>query len=172
MAAELPINIKDLDQRVVREYLKHSDLITALDEYILFADRQLIPKLVSLVHVQKTVQPGLKVDKLYRGFGNWGPQEDLGAKSMAVGDSGTFRSTDKVVSTSTSLEIAKAFGPSVVEITNVAPFTGLIVTDELSFIVSRRRNLDKPMTQKEVILLPPIGFEFTVLEQKKKGLFW
>lgn len=172
MAAELPIVIKDLDQNAVRAYLRSPDLMAALDEYILFADRQLIKRLMELADLQKKVQPSLKVTELYRGSGNWGPQEDLGSKGTQVGDVREFTSPEKVVSTSMSLEIAQAFGPTVLKITPSEATRKLIVSDELSYIISRRRNLDVAMTQKEVILLPPIGLTYTVLQQKKKGLFW
>lgn len=172
MAAELPIVIKDLDTTAVREYLKYPDLMAALDEYILFADQKLIPSLQKLERLQKKVQPGLSIDKLYRGSGNWGPQENLGSEGMRVGEKKAFKSPHKVISTSTSLEIAQAFGNTVVGIELDTSASYLAVSDELSYIVSRRRNLDEAMTQKEVILLPPISLTFTVLEQKKKGLFW
>lgn len=173
MAAELPINIKDIDQVAVKRYLSVPELLTALDDYILFADRALIPKLSELSKFIHKTQPDLKHGTLYRGFGNWGPQEDLGMDKLNVGESATFKSNDKVISTTTSLEIAEAFGPTVVEILPLdRAMSTLIISDELSYIISRRRNLDVSVTQKEVILLPPIGIKATVLQKKKKGLFW
>lgn len=173
MAAELPINIYGLDNKAIDIYSRHVKLIDKLDSYILFADRDLIPDLIELAELVRKTQKQPPSVTVYRGFGSWKYQEDLGAKNMSVGDTGTIVSSDKVISTTTSLEIAQAFGNNIVQIQLKASEQNyLTVTDELSYLICKRRNLTQAVTQREIIILPPLSISYQLIIKRQKGLFW
>jgi hypothetical protein len=172
------IDKSQLDKSKINALKKHSDLLNALDQWALIADRNLIPKLIELGSVVNKLYDFKDDLTLYRGFGvsrfnNF--QDTMGLieerrfinkiKEHRVNDSFRYNSSFKAISFSTDLKIAEAFG-SVVVRTMVNPLKDfiLILTDELCYIVSEMRNIELE-TQKEVILLPPFDITFVVVKK-------
>lgn len=173
MPAEIPVNVREIVWSTVSKLEKHMDLIEVLDSHILFADRKNTEALKELAAICKKIQKQSSTINVYRGFGSWSAQEDLGVSKEKPGDKITIRSQDKIISTTTDIEIAKAFGPSIVSMTLSAQKDNyLVISDELYYLIAKLRNHEKVMSQREVIILPPIDIQATIVQhQPKKSLF-
>lgn len=169
-----PLDLSTVDVRVMAKLKQREDLMECLDDWVLFADRDLIPKLRELAKLVRSLKPISKVP-IYRGFGNWGAQETNGfsISSVNVGDVKSVRYTDRAISFSTDIEIARAFGKIVVECNDWDKNDYLYICPELCRIVAERRNLTTVETQHEIIVLPPISISCKAIEvAKSKRWLW
>lgn len=171
---EMPVDESSLNQKVITEYRKHMDLLSVLNEHILFADRENTRSLLQLSEVSRRIQAYPPTLVLYRGIGSWSAQESLGLdiKSVKTGDRFVYSSSDKLVPFTTNESIARAFGPVVVSCSvDTRKSKLLILTDEMMFLISKMRNHTSVKTQKEVIILPPFNLVGKVVSVRKKSLF-
>lgn len=169
-----PLDLSTVDLKVMSKLQHREDLMKCLDDWILFADRDLIPKLRELAKLVRTLKPITRVP-IYRGFGNWGAQETNGfsISSVNVGDMKSVRYTDRAISFSTDIEIARAFGKIVVMCNDWDKNDYLYICPELCRIVAERRNLTEVETQHEIIVLPPISISCKAIEVvKSKRWLW
>lgn len=162
-----PIDPKALDQEKLTALSQHPELIKQLDKWILSPDKGLLPALMRLAEIVNLLY-GFTDLVLYRGFdASISYQDTMGLTSKcAVGEHHTY-DLPNPLSFSTERSIAQSFsGGKVVVQTIINPHHvhALVVTDELSFLVSELRNID-PETQKEVIVFPPASIKFTILEK-------
>lgn len=176
--AELEIDLKSLDQKVIKALEAHDWIIEVLDDWILSPDNKLLPMLEKVATAVTKIQPPKLPATLWRGFHLSGKFQD----KMDLVDDGWFRSKLKPGSTerpveyklkgpisfSTERSIAEAFG-NVLVTTKTEKLSGhlLWLSDELSWLVSQRRNLKVAMTQKEVIILPSVESIFVLIESVK-----
>lgn len=162
-----------LDQSRLKRYNQHPEMIELLDDWILSPDADLLEKLRPYVKKFESIARLRVGTKLYRGFDATSSYQDtmgLSKKKFLfnevlkhdVGDSFNYV-ISKPLSFSTDIDIARAFGKTVVELTSL-PGEYIWITDELSTLISRRRNIG-PETQKEVILLPPEELTFKILSK-------
>lgn len=168
------LDISTVDIGVMAKLKQRDDLMKCLDDWVLFADRDLIPRLRELAKLVRTLKPVAKVP-IYRGFGNWGGQETNGfsTSSTNVGDVSNVRYTDRAISFSTDIEIARAFGKIVVECNDWNKNDYLYICPELCRIIAERRNLAMIETQHEIIVLPPISISCKAIEVvKSKRWLW
>lgn len=114
--------------------------------------------------VDETQPPSNKVQVLYRGFDTDSFQESLGFKGTPqIGTTTRYTAKDRLVSATTNIEIAKAFGDVVVEMhVNLSKVNALRFTDELMFVIASIQETE-PATQFEVALMPPIDVECKVV---------
>ena len=132
------------DRQIVEKYYPHVDLIEALDQWILAPDRMLLPRLQQLAELVKVLQPKSIPNTIYRGMDVRSTyQEHLGLskrgiifstpKDIAVGSVQRFMSPSACISFTSDLEIARAFGKTVVSM-DLKHYRGkvLVITDELS----------------------------------------
>lgn len=178
VVAEMNLSVNNLNKDILRRYEKYPYLIDALDNWILSPDRELLPLLNELSLIVKLLQPNKNIKKCFRGFyvsGDYQENLDLverkfffnRLKKFTVGDTFNYQSTNKLISFTTDISIARAFGKIVVSIV-LKNYHGnfLMVTDELSYLVSLNRKIP-PTTQKEIILLPPFSFQYSIEEIRK-----
>lgn len=155
-----------LDHAKLEELSQHPDLLKVLDSWVLAPDRELVPALKRLGEIVTGLYGFRKDLVLYRGFDPNKRYQDLMGLSKAncVGDRCDYR-LHSPLSFSTEEGIAEAFGPTLVRtMANPAHTPMLVITDELSTLVSRLRNIN-PETQKEVILFPPTNIDFVILKR-------
>lgn len=159
-AAWAPLGTDALDWKKVDALRGHTQLLKALDSWILIADRKLIPQMIELGQLVRSLYPIPDELTIYRGFGINGFQENMGLKHIPhLGQVVHFQSDERALSFSTDLNIAKGFGNVVVTTklqTRRSHF--LDITDELSYLVQEMRNIKDFQTQREIILLPPVCF--------------
>ena len=169
-----PISIKSLDKMKLQTLSKYSDLIEALDQWILVPDKRLLPKLIELGKIvdsiysikELTVYRGIDVGFMYKGK----IQDTMGLTEGffntlkdGVGIGYTFKyGITKPLSTTTDVKIASAFGSVIVEGSIPRFVSKLVITDELSYLVCKRRNIE-PSTQKECIIFPGSHITFKVI---------
>lgn len=177
-----PISIKSLDKMKLQTLSKHSDLIEALDQWILVPDKRLLPKLIELGKIvdsiysikEMTVYRGIDVGFMYKGK----IQDTMGLTEGffntlkdGVGIGYTFKyGITKPLSTTTDVKIASAFGSVIVEGSIPRFVSKLVITDELSYLVCKRRNIE-PSTQKECIIFPGSHIAFKVISTGSQEVF-
>lgn len=168
---QLKLSEGGINKKLVSELNKHTGLIDALDKWVLFADRKLIPKLEELTEIVQKLY-GKRRLHVYRGIRlNHKVSAHLGLKNhTAVGEKRHYESKVEAVSFTKDIRIARAFGEVVVEADFDDTHKYLDITDELCAILSERRNIEL-YTQREVILLPPFALDFTVAEVHKKPVW-
>ena len=177
-AAELEIDLKQLDQKIIEALSDHDWIIEAIDDWVLIPDHKLLPLLEKAAPILAKIQPPQLPKFLWRGFGLGNNYQD----QMDLVDNGWFRSKLKVgtterpieyklkgpISFSTERSIAEAFGNVLVTTkTEKLAEHFLWLSDELSWLISERRNLKKAMTQKEVIILPSAQSIFVLVSSVK-----
>lgn len=164
-SAERPLSERWVNQDIVKRIENREDFMDALDSWILIADEKLLPKLKELSAYLKPFYVKQKT-LMFRGFGNaWDFQDTMGlplnkkffSTSLAVEEGEKFTYKNKLpISTSTDLDIALAFGGNVaVTREEIEMFdNNLPITNELAYVINKRRNLTDKVTQNEVILFP------------------
>lgn len=164
--AEKSFDTSKLNHKKIEKLLKYPDLLNALEEWIFIApDRNLLPKLKQLSEMIDKLYNFNYNTKIYRGFylrngyqNNMGLTNDfflfkLLKKGVKPGYEFTYKVTNPI-SFSTDFNIAKAFGSVIIE-TKLPKHNKLVITNELSYILSKMRNFKKlNQTQEEVIILP------------------
>ncbi|AXH70789.1 hypothetical protein [Vibrio phage BONAISHI] len=176
--AEKHLPEASIDKKILERIEKLPEaLLEALDDWILVPDAKLIPKLMEL---SKAIAPlyGKQSLKLLRGFGGAPEYQDTmglefesgfwrrGLKAK-IGDEFKY-ANERPLSMTTDLDIAAAFGDNVVRTTQEIKMfdNNLPITSELSYIVSKRRNLGETKTQKEVVLFPG-EYTFYIVQKKR-----
>lgn len=175
-SGQIDIETDKLSASKLEQLRAHPNLIEALDDWLWTEGlngmrelRELADLIMKLYHYRKPMM-------IYRGIEPTDSQQDtlglshtnvLGHHVKVYQAGHTFqvphRST-RIVFTR-RLEIAKSFGKTIIACeVNPKIDSILVVTDELAALVSERRNF-KPVTRKEVILLPPLHVTFTVTEK-------
>jgi hypothetical protein len=165
-----------LDKSILSRLEKHIELVKLVDDWVLSPNAELLPKLIVAAKVFRSIQLLPKAVMLYRGFdpdSNY--QDPMGlqdswslwrvAKKHEVGDKFTYVN-EKPLSFTTDIGIARAFGSTVVKVSQTTVQNEFLwISDEISFLISRLRNLDEAETQKEVILFPRKTIHFTICEK-------
>lgn len=154
--------INSLDKNKINELKKHKDLLNSLNEWIMIADRNLLPDILKLAKIIKNMEKQSDII-LYRGFSLNSFQEDLNLTNPKLHGSYKFTSLEKPVSFSKSKDIAQAFGHILIETRINNKYDFLVITNELNFLIHEMRNLKIIETQEEVILLPPFQIDFKVI---------
>lgn len=170
-----------LDKEILNKLEKHPELIEILDDWILSPDTALLPKLKQVMLTFNKIQPPPSFDKIYRGFDRTSSYQD----TMGLSKKGFFRNTvskfnlgDKLLYESANplsftpdLKIAKDFG-SLIVFTQWSKVKerAFYITDEMSYLVSKRRNL-QAATQSEIVVFPGKPIEFTIMEYDGKSIF-
>ena len=175
--AYLPLNQSDLNPQALSALSKYPDLVEALDAWIHCPDKRLIDKLTELASVVDKIYHFENIT-VYRGMdvgflSKTKIQNTMGLTTgflnqlkPGVVPGYTFDYTiESPLSTSMSLDVSKAFGSLIVKTVISKDTPKLVITDELSYLVSKRRNIT-PMTQKECILLPGKTLTFSVVQTK------
>ena len=174
---EIPLDIENLDKKKILAledfFKKNPKIFNSLDIWIILPDKTLkndLLKLKDFVNILYKKELGC-ID-LYRGFdiGFGVIGENLNFKSTSkVGDIHDFNiSKDKAISFTSDISVARTFGENVVKI-RVCDFSNiLIITDELSYLVVKSRNL-KPVTQKEYILFGEQLITPRIVEKNKRS---
>ncbi len=163
------VSVCDSDIRpgLVSAYKRNPVEIKALLDWVVKADRTVIPALKSLSGIITRLEPTTGTTTLYRGFNPNSFQESLGfteADEIEVGMKGLYKTTERSFSTSTHLDIAKQFGSIVIRCdVNLNNCDHLNITDPLAFIISEHQCLGRTLSQKEVILFPPINVNWEVV---------
>lgn len=172
---QLSFNIDDVDMNVVdkiQTYFKqHPHIKKSLDTWLLIADKSLTKDLKDLSEFMKKIQPYPNNIEVYRGM----PihvsntfNEKMGIKDPKVHDRYKFSSSDKSISFTTDIRIARYFGNVVVKTILHKCLDYLILSNELNYVVCTNcRNTDLN-TQKEIILFPPFSIDFEIIEFIKK----
>ena len=141
--------------------------LKALFDWVYKADRIVVPALKSLSERVSRFEPTEGLITLYRGFNPNGFQEDLGINGdepITIGMKGLYRTSERSFSTSTDLEIAKKFGSVVVRCdVNLNTCEHLHITDTLAFLIAEDQGMSKILSQKEVILFPPVSVNWEVV---------
>jgi len=160
-----------LDKTLIAKYERHPDIIELLDDWILAPDGDLLAKLRTHTRTSQSISR-LKIGtKLYRGFDPTSSYQDtMGlsikkwlfneVKEHRVGDTFEY-SIERPLSFTTDIDIARAFGKTIVQLVSI-PDDYIWITDELSSLVSKRRGIG-PETQREVIVLPPQNLKFKII---------
>ena len=173
---EIPLDIKNLDKKKILElenfFKKNPKIFNSLDIWIILPDKCLKGDLLKLKDFVNNLYKEFKCIDLYRGFdiGFAVVGENLNFKSTSkIGDAHDFNiSKDKAISFSSDISVARTFGEYVVKI-RVCDFSNiLIITDELSYLVAKSRNL-KPVTQKEYILFGEQLITPRIIEKNKRS---
>ena len=165
-----------LDPRIVKAFEARPKLVEAIDNWILVPDYSARDVLNSLVDQVEAIQQAPLVQVLYRGFdlrrskqNTMGLSTDQGLwykiKPHVVGSRFNYTLTTPL-SFTTNEAMAQAFGDVVISIDpRTLKNRKLWISPELSYVISRRRNIS-PQTQDEVILLPDSHpFQFTVIKK-------
>lgn len=173
-SAVIGLSPDDVDMNKVKQLKQRPDLIKDLDAWILSPDRDLIPRMQELAALVNSLYTHPKVLTLYRGFDLGSYQDSMGLKTLPhVGQSIQFDSEERALSFSTEINIARAFGGTVVAVQlNTAKAHFLDITPELCYLVCEERNLDNHETQKEVLVLPPFDLQGTVVQAKRHNFGW
>jgi hypothetical protein len=173
-AASKPLSLDNISQEKILHLKKYPRLLDALDQWVMFADRRLIPEMRELGHVVQKLYDLPDVLHLYRGFRLGSFQDSLGISEDAhIGQVTHYKTDERSLSFSTDEEIAKAFGNVVVSTdvrSNNAEY--LYITDELVVIIHELRKLEQIKTQCEVILLPPMELALKVVQFEKSKAGW
>lgn len=164
----------EINRDKLREMEKYPHLIEALDSWVLAPDFQLLEELRKLADVVKRVYRFKGLMKLWRGVDPASSYQDVmglaekgflwnTVKRHEKGDIFTYTNSHSPLSFSTNREIAQAFGKTLVStVIDFEKADVLVITPELTKLVSQRRNLDEIETQDEVIFFPPYKLEFTI----------
>lgn len=167
------INLSKLDKTLVSKYERYPEIIELLDDWILSPDGDLLDKLRSHTRTLQSIAR-LKIGtKLYRGFDPKSSYQDTMGLSKKgwlfnevrdheVGNTFDYPIT-RPISFTTDLDIAKAFGKTIVQLVSI-PNDYIWITDELSSLISKRRGIG-PETQREVIILPPQDLSFKIINK-------
>ena len=177
---EIHCDIKQLDMSKV-EYFekKYLDLLKKLDSWVLFPDGKLVNDISKL---GKIVDDVYKINDIliYRGFGTGslsrGHQETMGLAEKAwlggtklkqgvVPGYKFVYTAVRPTSFTWDERIARVFGNVVVQGISKKGSPRLVITNELSYLVGKLRNLNQSKefgTQREVIVLPPSKLACTV----------
>jgi hypothetical protein len=169
-AASIPLSLNNISQEKMLHLKKHPRLLEALDQWVLFADRRLIPEMRELGQIVNKLYDFPKELRLYRGFRLGSFQDNLGVDGNShIGQISTYQTDECSLSFSTNEQIAQAFGNVVVSTTiQTQRSEFLYITDELVVLIHEARNLKQFMNQHEVILLPPMTITLKV-QQFEKG---
>lgn len=175
MSAEMNLDTEILNWDIIHKLEQHSELIKALDMWVLIPDVTLLPKLVDLAKIVKALYDIPVKQKIYRGFTLdkvYQNDLDLKIKDIEIGKHLIYISKDKPLSFSLELAIAKAFGNIVVEADlDSSEILSLFLTPELNYIIAKRRRHKLIKTQHEVILLPPFSINLKIINYDKIP-FW
>jgi len=169
------LELSEIDPHKLQVLLKHQDLIKVLDDWILYPDRRLIEDLKKLAVIVNGLNKHSQSLVLYRGISphlNYQDTMDLRdpngpifskVKKYKKGDVFRYASTEKAISFSTNIFIARGFGTTLVStVCDPSKQLALIITPELSKIICDRRKITNLQTQDEVVILPPFDIEFTI----------
>lgn len=161
------VDYQKLNQSAVVAYGRHPELLAALYDWTVKANREMYNMLTRLARVAKEIQPPSgDALTIYRGFSQDTFQDNLNVQeNPKVGDTGHYKTSERMMSSTTSLDVASEFGDIVVKMT-IYPDTDecLIVTDELIYAAMKYRHIEVPKTQCEVILMPPISVSWEVVK--------
>lgn len=171
--AVVPLDISKLDMTLVRKLQAIPNMVKHLDDWVLAPDKDLLPRLNEYAAILKRICPLPRNVRLFRGFDPSSSYQDtLGlsekgffrnkVRSFAVGEKISYTILNPL-SFSTSEDIAKAFGDTVVVLSKI-PDNYIWLCDELSYLISVERKVS-PQSQKEVIVLPPATLELTVVRK-------
>lgn len=182
--AERPINIRKLNPVTVKKFQSNPGLIALLDAWVLVPNNDHLPDLIKAAETVRRIQPPQLPHKLFRGFSVSSSYQD----HMGLVDKGWFSNSIKKevvnkpqqyaltrpVSFTTNLGIAKAFGDTIITIPSISVIDHCIwLSDELSYVIALHRNLKKPMTQDEVVVLPSVKtITITVLPYDAPSSKW
>lgn len=172
--AAVPLSLDNISEEKIRRFKQHPQLMDALDEWTMFADRRLIPQMDALGKLVRDMYDIPNELKLYRGFRLGSFQDNLGIDEDAhIGQVVSYQSDDRSLSFSTEESIARAFGNVVVSTTlHTKHANFLMITDELNVIIHELRKLKEIKTQHEVILLPPIQLQLKVVNKDSNSFSW
>lgn len=164
------VSYQTLNQSAVAAYGRHPELLSAMYEWSVKANRELYNMLARLARVVKDVQPPSgNALVIYRGFSQDTFQDSLNVhENPKVGDVGRYQTSERMMSATTDFDVASVFGDIVVKMT-IYPDVDecLLVTDELIYAAMKHRHIEEPKTQSEVILMPPIAMEWEVVKVGK-----
>lgn len=166
-----PLDVSKLNQTIVAEYERHDSLMAILDKWILIPNYTLASELRKVRDLVNRLQPHRDPKtKLYRGFrlSNSTQSHTPFDSNVKQGDTVSIE-FDSPRSFTSDPDIAAGFGDTIIVIRPgkyVKSF--LRITDELSYVICKRRNID-PSTQCEWLLLPEtkITIDATLLLQTK-----
>lgn len=169
------INLSKVDMGLVNFYLSHKKLMSNLDNWVLSPDYDNLPDLMKLRDLINKHQPTSNDTKLYRGFILGEPTQNTHGLDYNKLNSNTEKrieiTINKPTSFTTSLDIANAFGSTVISITpgKLTKYF-LRMTDEVAVGLCKLRNI-KPETQHEWIYIPDVPMKITadVLSYAKRG---
>jgi hypothetical protein len=158
----------------VEKLQQYPKLIQKLDTWILIPDRNLIPHLRELADVMKGIYKFDKELVLFRGFDVKSVQDNMGLTTMPhVGQQVPFKTSDRALSFSKEIGIAKSFGGIILASKFKTDQTDFLdVTPELVYLVHQERKLSDYKTQHEVIILPPSEFQSTVVQAQRSPMSW
>jgi hypothetical protein len=172
--ASIPLSLDNISQEKIQRLQQHPRLLDALDQWVSFADRRLIPEMRELGRIVNALYDFPNELRLYRGFRLGSFQDSLGISENAhLGQVTQYRTDERSLSFSFNEEIAKAFGNVVVTTTlNTQKAEFLYITDELVLLIHQMRKLTQIMTQCEVVLLPPMELSLKVVQFEKGRAGW
>jgi hypothetical protein len=176
---ELTYDLADVDRRVVDRMIRHSDLLKAIDQWILLPDQELVPILREAARIFTPMQRKHNFKKIYRGFDPRSVDQDtmglqrrgwFGPKpaEFRVGDKFSYV-TERALSFTHHEGTASVFGGVVVSIDPQRHAGHLLNIDfDLSHAISladdsdyEKRQIPYYTTYGEFILLPnkrPVDF--------------
>ena len=175
---EKDVDISTLDNDKVEKLMSHKDLVKALDDWILSPDMKLVPKLIQL---GKVVDDLYEIDSspIYRGItvsmmsGSYQNTMDLvetnwlGIPRLKEGIKVGYKfnyTASSPTSFSYDICIAREFGLLVVKSSMPDKGKRLVITNELNYIISKRRNLKSVKSQDEVIAFNGAKLKCEVME--------
>lgn len=130
-----PLDTNTIDFNKVSILEKYHKEIESLDEWILFADRKLLPDIRSLSKIIKNLYSDHKNFTAYRGIRYKDSiSENLNIENPKIGNIGTYSSDIKPISFTTDIKIARAFGELIIETTINKYMNFLNITPELNYI--------------------------------------
>lgn len=156
----------------LRLAFKNKDyLIKTLVSHSGLTNKDNIVHLKEISEILRNIYSYPKELKVYRGIGiAWSFQNTLNIKNkgkdLKIGDKVIYESNKDVISFTTEIGIARAFGNLIVETTLNETLDFIIYTNELCVMYNEYQNLTKLETQREVILLAPFEVELKVTEKK------
>lgn len=167
------IDISKLNKVLINKLGNISGLVEAIDNWVLTPDKKLLPTLLNYAKLLKSFNDLPEGTRLFRGFdpkSNY--QDTLGltykgffvnkVHNYSVGHEFNYI-IENPISFTTSERIAGEFGSTIVELKEL-PNDYIWLSDELAYLISKRRNI-KPETQKELIILPPADLKLKVIKK-------
>lgn len=166
------LDLKGLNAERVHNYLDQPEAIKLLAKWVTLPDMHLVGELKEVVDTLNEIAPLPDTTRLYRGFYPNSAYQDtmglskrdwLGSKVKPHVPGEVYEYTlDRPLSFTTDLDIALAYGSTVVELVT-QPFRFIWITDELNLLLGMELRKEAK-SEKEVIVLPPFKASFAIVK--------